>query len=307
MKYLFLLLFPVLVQCHEDQQTDEAKSSVQAPVRLEKSRHEVATELVTDPTKPAMQRAWYEYDTKTTAPTTAFRAGFVMLADTSSKPTGFVTLEEQLLRQQSTISDTTISPYRAGWANHWKGLTLRQRHARIAREQAFYARLADSLHTLNNKGSYRVWLMNNSADTIALATQDASLVCILQAQDIRKQWQPVQFWRFSGCGNSNIARYLLPNEHISFLAKVPRHGNFKTTLRYKLAGAKQFYYSNEFMGRINYGEFKERPHLYTDNKGVKRQSGRKSFKLDSLLRADYRGNVASSFLRGGETIKLFSH
>jgi len=307
MRRLLLLLFSVLVQCHEAQQTDEAKSSVQAPTRLEKSRHEVATKLVTDHTKPTMQRAWYEYDTEAKAPDITFRAGFAVLADTSSKPTSFVALEEQLLRQQSTVSDTTIAPYRAGWARHWKGLTLRQRHARIAREQAFYARLADSLHTLNNKGSYRVWLMNNSADTIALATQDASLVCILQARNSHNQWQPVQFWQFSGCGNSNTARYLLPKEHISFLTKVPRHGNLKTTLRYKLAGAKQFYYSNEFAGRINDGEFEEPPRFYCDNKGVKCHSRRRLYKLDTLLRADFRGNVASSFLRGGKTIKLLPY
>jgi hypothetical protein len=308
MKYLFILLLsPLFIQCHNAQQTDEEELPTQALTPLKKPSQEIATKMVLDPAEPAMQRAWYEYDKEAKAPINAYRAGFVTLADTSLKPTGFIAVEERLLRQQSTISDTTISPYRVAGVSQWKELTPRQRRAKIAREQAFYARLADSLHASNNQGSYRVWLMNNSADTIALATQDASLVCILQAQDIRKQWQPVQFWRFSGCGNSNIARYLLPNEHISFLAKVPRHGNFKTTLRYKLAGAKQFYYSNEFMGRINYDEFKERPHLYTDNKGVKRQSGRKSFKLDSLLRADYRGNVASSFLRGGETIKLFSH
>lgn len=254
-----------------------------------------------------MQRAWYEYSTDAKPPATACRTGFVMLADTSFKPTSFVSIEERLLRNQSTISDTTITFHRAAWVSHWKELTPQQRQARIAREQAFYARQADSLHTLNNQGSYRVWLMNNSADTIALATQDASLVCILQARNSHKRWQPVQFWRFSGCGNSNIARYLLPKEHISFLAKVPSHGNFSTALCYKLAGAKQFYYSNEFAGRINDWEFEEPPRFYLDNKGIERQSTKKLYKLDTLLRADYRGNVASSFLRGGKTSKLLSH
>jgi hypothetical protein len=307
MRYLLLLLLPVFVQCHEAQQINEAEPSTQAPTRLENSNQELATELVMDSAKPAMQRAWYEYDTEMKPPAITPGAGFTVLADTSLKPTDFISIEERLLRNQSTISDTTISPHKAPWGSHWKGLTLWQRHTKIAREQAFYARQADSLHTLNNQASYRVWLINNSADTIALATQDASLVCILQARNSRKQWQPIQFWHFSGCGNSNIARYLLPRESISFLTKVPRHGNLKTMLRYKLAGTKQFYYSNEFAGRINNGEFEELPRFYFDSKGVRQQSSRKSFKLDSLFPADYRGNVASSFLHGGKTIKLLPY
>lgn len=304
---LLLLLLLSLAQCHNAQQIDEQKSSIQPVIQLKKSSQQLAAELAIDTAKPAMQRAWYAYDTEAKLPLSVAHTGFTVLADTSFKAAGFVSIDERFLRHFSTVSDTTISYHQSDWVKPWKRLTKQQRRIRIAREQANYARKADSLHMLNNRDHYRVWLLNNSTDTIALATQDESLICILQAQNAYKQWQPVQFWRFSGCGNSNIAAYLLPKEHISFLAKIRRHGNFKTALRYKLMGAKQFYYSNEFDGVINYGEFKEYPHLSFDTNGISKQSGRKSFQLDSLLRADFRGNVASSFLRGGHTIKLLPH
>jgi hypothetical protein len=306
MRYLLLLLFPVLVQCHKASQADEKKAAARPPVHLKKSARQLADELAMDTAKPAIQRAWYEFDTEAKAPTGISSGSFSILADTSFKAAGFVSIEERFLRYFSTVADTTISYYRAEWVRPWKKLTKQQRRNRIAREQAAYARKADSLHKLNNQGSYRVWLLNNSADTIALATQDASLICVLQAQNACRQWQAVEFWRSSGCGNSNIAKYLLPQEPISFLAKSPRHGNFKTTLRYKLAGAKRFYYSNEFEGYVNYGNFKEAAPFYLDADGIKRES-RPLYKLDKLFPADYRGNVASSFLRGGKTIKLLPH
>nr|GFD39083.1 hypothetical protein [Tanacetum cinerariifolium] len=68
-----------------------------------------------NPAKSAMQRAWYEYDTEVKLPAITPGAGFTVLADTCFKPTGFVSIEERLLRNQSTISDTTITFYRAAW------------------------------------------------------------------------------------------------------------------------------------------------------------------------------------------------
>lgn len=307
MRYLFTLPMSfLLTQCHYAPETEQETPATQAPKSLEAASKPPTLDLATDTAKPAMQRAWYEYDIEAKLPDITSRAGVVIVADTSFKSTDFASIEERLLRGESTISDTTISLHNASWGNRWKGLTLRQQRAKIAREQAFYARQADSLHALTNQGSYRGWLLNNSADTVTLATQDASLVCILQAQDTRKQWRPVQLWRFSGCGNSNVAKYLLPKEHLSFLAKIPRHGNFKTTLRYKLAGAKQFYYSNEFAGYVNYGEFNENLAFHTDASGVKQISSNK-FKLDSLSPISHWRNLAFPFRRGSHAVKLLPH
>jgi hypothetical protein len=307
MKPLLLLLSLSFVQCHNAQQTDEQKSSNKPALHLKKSSQQLAAEVAMDTAKPVIQRAWYEYDTEAKASPAIARTGFTVLADTNFKTAGFVSIEERFLRHFSTVSDTTISYYRADWVKPWKRLTKQQRRTRIAHEQANYARKADSLHTLNNRGRFRVWLANNSADTIALNTEGESLVCVLQAQDIAKKWQPVQFWRFSSCGNSNIAKYLLPQESISFLANIPRNGNFKTMLRYKLAGVKQFYYSNEFEGRINYGEFKDYPQFFLDGEGVVRRSTHHPFKLDSLPRIVYRRDWTFPFRRGAQAIKLLPH
>ncbi len=307
MKYsLVLLLSFLFTRCRYAPETKQETLAMQVSKRLEAASEPPTLDLATDTAKPAMQRAWYEYDTEVKPPAITPRDGFTIVADTSFKSADFASIEERLLRGESTISDTTISIHNASWGNNWKGLTLRQQRTKIASEQAYYLRQADSLHTLTNQGSFRVWLLNNSADTIMLATQDASLVCVLQAQNTRKQWQPVQFWRFSGCGNSNVAKYLLPRESLSFLAKTPRHGNFKTKLRYKLAGAKQFYYSNEFAGYVNYGDFKENLAFHTDALGVKKLDSKK-FKLDSLSPISHWRNLAFPFRRGSHAVKLLAH
>ena len=139
----------------------------------------------------------------------------------------------------------------------WRKLTSQQKQAEVARWRAACGRQADSLHTVNNRGHLHIWLYNNSADTVHLATQDDSFICVLQAQDKKQRWCSVQYWEFSKCGNSYYNQLLLPRERVALLTALPNRGHDKIRLRYKLAGIDQFYYSNEFESRVNYHEFIE--------------------------------------------------
>lgn len=47
-----------------------------------------------------------------------------------------------------------------------------------------------------------------------------------------------------------------PKKATSFITTLPKRGNFKTKLRYKLLGFTKFYYSNIFDGTIDYCQFK---------------------------------------------------
>lgn len=234
-----------------------------------------------------MERAWYEYGTSQSPPPAAPQNEFVVIADVAHKPKDFVSSSEQWLRQRLA---NRANPTALFALSPWRELTAQQRQTRLLQEQHAYQRQADSIHTVNNNGENRlVWLLNNSADVITIGTQDASLFCVLQAQDKEKQWQPIQYWQFSKCGNSYVAQFLLPKERICFLAKSHQQGNFKTKLRYKLAGPKQFYYSNEFDGRIDYNEFGEKPSSHPRLVAGKPVA---AFKLDSLPRIYYFGRIA---------------
>lgn len=288
MKYaLSVLVFPLLVAGSSYQQSNAArKPRPHLPKKVLPAQQSGANEQV-------MQRAWYEYSTDGGTPPTASTGSFTMLANTSRKTVNFVSEMEQYYRQQAIILDTSymhlIGP--------WRGLTVSQKYAIVTRKQKVYSRRADSLHAVNNQGHALIWLVNNSAAPVVLGTQDGSVFCVLQALDRNQQWRPVQYWQYSGCGNSYIARYLRPEEHLSLLAKIPCQGDFKTKLRYKLAGIKRFYYSNEFEGRIGYSEFSEPPGRYGRSATGQLVA---PFKLDSLPRPFYGGKRAFPFHQGGK-------
>lgn len=105
-----------------------------------------------------------------------------------------------------------------------------------------------------------VWIINNTNDTIIFDMQDASYICVLQAKDKNQKWKPVEYWWPSDCGNSYfVDKYLPPKTASSFMAKIHSQGDYKTKLRYQIAGADldTIYYSKEFIGYIYESEFLE--------------------------------------------------
>ncbi len=224
-------------------------------------------------------RASYELGTTQNLPANfGAQQQFVVVADTRLKAKGFVSTLERAWRNLSTGVDT-LFPSRS---QSWKALTARQKQTQLARQRIKFNRIADSIHAVNNHGHYQILLLNNSADTIHLARQDGSLICVMQALTKDKQWRPVQYWQFSWCGNSYFDQLLLPKERVSLLTKLPKRGDYKTKLRYKLAGTDRFYYSNEFEGYINYQEFIEENPCYPLLVG---DQSRPDMLLDSLPRS----------------------
>jgi len=259
-----------------------AASSAPAPHRtvIAKSTAEVKSVAWTlDCDTKQVLRASYEFGTTQNLPTNSnTQQKFTIVVDTRLKAKGFVSTLEKAWREFATSKDTLF----VSRSQSWKAFTARQKQARLARQRIEFSRMADSIHAANNHGHYQILLLNNSADTIHLARQDGSLICIMQALTKDKRWRPVQYWQFSWCGNSYFDQLLLPKERASLLAKLPRRGNYKTKLRYKLAGIDRFYYSNEFEGYINYQEFIEENPCYSLLVG---DESRLDMLLDSLPRS----------------------
>lgn len=223
-----------------------------------------------------MQAAWYEIGLDEPIPNIKkLQKEFVIIVDTNYRAKNFISFAENYSRERSTKLDTS----NLNWNDGWEKLTTKQKIEKVKQEKKAYLIQADSIHIANNKGLQQVWIINNSKDTVALQMQDWSYICVLQAKTKTGQWYPIQYWRFSTCGNSYYCKYFPPKKVNSFITNLPHKGNYKTKLRYKLLGTDRFYYSNEFYGRINYCEFVEDISNYDDRRGKPKQH----FKLDSLI------------------------
>ncbi len=228
-----------------------------------------------------MKPAWYEHGIDEPIPNTkGLQNEFVIIVDTNFKATNFISFDENYSRERLAKLDTSD----LNWKDNWEKLTVIQKLEKVNQEKKIYQYQADSVHILNNQGQQQVWIINNSNDTVAIQMQDWSYICVLQAKTKDGQWYPIQYWRFSTCGNSYYYKDFAPKTANSFITKLPNEGDYKTKLRYKLLGADKFYYSNEFDGSINYCEFVEDTKNY-DNRSGELQT---HFKLDSLINLAWR-------------------
>ncbi|HEX8425418.1 hypothetical protein [Hymenobacter sp.] len=199
---------------------------------------------------------------------------FSIVADTNSKADNFISNgEEYLLKRLSLVAGKTD----ATSLNNWTKLTTDQKIKNLnylsTSERAYYTGILDK------KGKYEVCIINNSKNIVTLQIQDGSYICVLQAVNKNDQWQPIQYWQLSGCGNSYYHKNIEPGSTSSFIARIPNKGNYTTRLRYKVLGKGKFYYSNIFTGKINYCEFNEPSISYRS----KANHPRPLFKLDSLI------------------------
>lgn len=99
-----------------------------------------------------------------------------------------------------------------------------------------------------------VFVKNNSKDSISLSHQDYSLYLLQEAKDENGLWQPIEYWESSSCGNSFGQIRIAPYGIIETNSE-RYHGDFKTTIRFKLSVNNKLYYSNELSGNINKKQF----------------------------------------------------
>jgi len=214
-------------------------------------------------------------------PTTKLsQRGFFILVDTNDKTNNFVSvLESGVRHDQYTERDSALMGLIVA---DWKTLSKKEKLEKMAELSRRNILRADSIHEAN-QGKIQVRLINNSTDTIAMQMQDWAYICVLQALTKNNEWMPVQYWNFSKCGNSYHHKYILPKSATSFVVDVPNSGNQKTKLRFKILGKSEFYYSNEFSGKINDCEFVENRSKYP---GTTFKS-EPSYKLDTMRTVVY--------------------
>jgi len=99
-----------------------------------------------------------------------------------------------------------------------------------------------------------VFIFNATKDTVFLEQQDGSVIMIQEAKDENGVWKPIEFWRYSWCGNSYGAEGLAPND-LAVVKVFNYTGDFETELRLKLKNSDKTIYSHSFKGKINKSQF----------------------------------------------------
>jgi hypothetical protein len=111
------------------------------------------------------------------------------------------------------------------------------------------------LTVYNDKYSaFKLYLINGSEDTISLPLQDGRIKIIQEALNRNREWQEIENYYSSYCGNSYYEMKLMPNEYEIYPRPIFK-GVFATKLRFKLKIGEKMIYSNEFGGKINVKQF----------------------------------------------------
>ncbi|MCQ9634773.1 hypothetical protein MP478_12090 [Chryseobacterium sp. WG14] len=109
----------------------------------------------------------------------------------------------------------------------------------------------------DNDSIHSIYIKNNQNKNIQLIPQDNSLYLIQEALTKDKQWQPIEFWGYSTCGNSYDKTMLFFPQQIIRLSSRRYSGEFQTRIRFKLLLDKQVYYSNSVRSAISPEKFKK--------------------------------------------------
>ena len=102
-----------------------------------------------------------------------------------------------------------------------------------------------------NDSIFSIYIQNNTNDSINLSTQDWHLYLIQEAKNENNKWLPIEYWRYSWCGNSFLSRKVKAKEIIR-TETVAYNGNFETEIRFKFLNNSKVYYSNILKGKTEY-------------------------------------------------------
>jgi hypothetical protein len=78
---------------------------------------------------------------------------------------------------------------------------------------------------------------------------------IQEALNAKGEWAPIEYWTYSGCGNSYFSPLVLPQGQLALIPVRRYSGPFRTKLRLKWKNGTRTLYSDSFEGSIEPGQF----------------------------------------------------
>jgi len=102
---------------------------------------------------------------------------------------------------------------------------------------------------------YSIYAYNNTLDSLKIDRQDWHLYLIQEAKNKNNQWKPIEYWKYSNCGNSYFLNKKIKPNGIIKTESTSYDGSFKTKIRFKLLNDDKVYYSNAIDGTVNLSQF----------------------------------------------------
>ncbi|PHR46523.1 MAG: hypothetical protein COA32_10285 [Fluviicola sp.] len=102
-----------------------------------------------------------------------------------------------------------------------------------------------------------VFIFNPTDSLQGIENHDGALIVVQEALTKKGEWKPIEFFQFSGCGNSYAISVIDTNSFLMFGIN-KYSGDFKTKLRVRLYTNHNIILSKEFDGSVNLGQFEER-------------------------------------------------
>ncbi len=192
-----------------------------------------------------------------------------IIVDTIYKANNYISLGEEYARQESIKPDSSHFIY----DSLWNFLSKKQKIEKINQVKNDWKDEINIRHKEYNDGKQIAWILNNTNDTVKLQNQTFRFICILEAKNIQEEWKPIQYMKRPFDNFCSSYTIILPLRANFFKFEIPKNGDYRTKLRFKILGEKRFYYSNEFEGNIEYCMFYE-------NKFNKK---RPEYKLDKFI------------------------
>jgi hypothetical protein len=178
---------------------------------------------------------------------------FYINVDTENKSENFVSDVEQHFRTESVKIDTINIAYE----RDWKYFTAEQKLKIAKRKREEAKNFADKIHKETNLGQQMVSLTNYTRKDIYFPSICGVPVIVLQAKDIEGYWKTIRFIQFAACGNCYSYTTIPKMSELEIIVELPKNGNLKTKLRFKMLLNNEFIYSNEFDYTINQCDFLE--------------------------------------------------
>ena len=105
---------------------------------------------------------------------------------------------------------------------------------------------------------FTAYLVNTSDSSFRAKRQDGSLIMIQEALNEDGKWLPIEYWVYSGCGNSYFDPLELnPGNYVMIPIK-KYLGNFETKIRLRFLQGNNLYCSEPFNAKIDKSQFEKK-------------------------------------------------
>ena len=104
---------------------------------------------------------------------------------------------------------------------------------------------------------FTAYLVNASDSSFTAKRQDGSLIMIQEALDEKGKWLPIEYWVYSGCGNSYFDPLELGSGKYVMIPIKKYTGSFQTKIRLRFLQGNKLYCSEPFDANIDKSQFKK--------------------------------------------------